>query len=74
MEAKLKNIPEVKISRPVETNGVFAIMDKRITEKLMEKHFFYIWDDETGEVRWMCSWNTQKDDIDKFINDLTALL
>ena len=74
MEAKLKDIPEVTISRPVETNGVFAIMDKKITEKLMEKHFFYVWDEETGEVRWMCSWNTKKDDIDKFITDLTALL
>lgn len=74
MESQLKEIPQVKISRPVETNGVFAILDKELTEELMKKHFFYVWDEDTGEVRWMCSWNTQKDDIDKFINDLKQLL
>lgn len=74
LASEVNKLPAVKISRPVETNGVFAILDKEVTEQLTKKHFFYIWDEETGEVRWMCSWNTTKENIDEFIKDLKTLL
>ncbi len=67
-------IDGVTISRPVETNAVFAIIPREITEKIREKHYFYIWDEESNEVRWMCSFNTRKEDIDNFIYDLSNLI
>lgn len=73
LENKLKGIKGVIISRPVETNVVFAIIHPDLCEKLMKKHYFYIWDEVTGEVRWMCSYNTTKEDIDKFVADIKAL-
>ena len=27
---------------------------------------FYVWDEATGEVRWMCSWDTTEDDVQQF--------
>lgn len=74
LEQQLKDIKEVKISRPVETNAVFAIIDSTICEKLQEKQYFYIWDEQTNEVRWMCSFNTRKEDIDLFVEDLKSLI
>jgi threonine aldolase len=74
LENKLKGIKGVIISRPVETNVVFAIIHPDLCEKLMKKHYFYIWDEVTGEVRWMCSYNTTKEDIDKFVADIKALI
>lgn len=74
LENKLKGIKGVIISRPVETNVVFAIIHPDLCEKLMKKHYFYIWDEITGEVRWMCSYNTTKEDIDKFVADIKALI
>jgi threonine aldolase len=70
LESKLMEIPDVKISRPVETNAVFAYTSKELYEKLSKKHMFYIWDEETMEVRWMCSFETKKENIDEFIEDI----
>ncbi len=74
LEKRLQEIKEVKISRPVETNAVFAILSNELSQKLKEKHYFYTWDEETGEVRWMCSFSTTKLDIDRFIEDLRDLI
>lgn len=71
--SQLKSIPAVIIARPVQTNAVFAVIPREISDKLREKHYFYTWDEESGEVRWMCSFNTKKEDIDLFIRDLKEI-
>lgn len=70
LKEELEKIPEIKISQPVQTNAVFAYISSDLYEKLSQKHMFYIWDEETMEVRWMCSFNTQKENIDEFIKDI----
>lgn len=74
LKKRLEEIPQIKISRPVETNAVFAYISKELYEKLSEKHMFYIWDEETMEVRWMCSFDTKKENIDDFIKDIKTLI
>jgi len=74
LESELKSISQVRISRPVETNAVFACLPKDLCAKLQERHCFYIWDEDTIEVRWMCSFNTRKEDIDKFVSDIKLLV
>lgn len=74
LQSELAGIKDVIISRPVETNVIFAIIPADLCEKLMKKHYFYIWDEVTGEVRWMCSFNTTKKDIDNFVSDIKELL
>ncbi len=70
----LNGIKEVKISKPVESNAVFAIIPLWLSEELNKKHYFYVWDEETNEVRWMCSFNTRKEDIDEFVADLKEII
>jgi len=70
LEQQLAGIPQIKISRPVETNAVFAVIPVDLCEKLRQNHLFYIWEEETNEVRWMCSFNTTKEDIDLFVSDI----
>jgi threonine aldolase len=74
LESQLKNIKGVNITREVRTNAVFAIIPPEICPALQEKHHFYIWDEDTGEVRWMCSFNTQKEHIDQFVKDIENLI
>ncbi len=69
----LKGISEIKISQKVESNAVFAIIPKWLTTELQKKHYFYVWDENTNEVRWMCSFNTTKEDIDTFVKDIKEL-
>jgi threonine aldolase len=73
LEEKLADIPEIKISRPVQTNVVFACISEELCHKLQKLHYFYIWDETKMEVRWMCSFNTTENDIDKFITDIKSL-
>ena len=70
----LKNLKEVEISKPVESNAVFAIIPQWLSEELHKKHYFYVWDEQTNEVRWMCSFNTTKEDIDEFVKDVKEII
>jgi len=71
---KVKNIPQVKLTGPVESNGVFAIIPQNIITQLQEEFFFYVWDEKRSEVRWMTSWDTELEDIDAFVLKLKTLL
>jgi threonine aldolase len=71
---KVKSIEQIKITQKVEANGIFAIIPKSITEPLKESFFFYNWNDETNEVRWMTSFDTTKEDINGFVSTLKNLI
>jgi threonine aldolase len=70
----LEGIEEVTISKSVDSNAVFAIIPEWLGEELHKKHYFYVWDEDTNEVRWMCSFNTTKEDIDEFVADVKAII
>lgn len=59
-------VPGVRIARPVQANGVFAVLPRAATERLRSDWYFYEWDPTAGEVRWMCSWDTTPAEIDAF--------
>lgn len=63
---KVRDIPGVVVPRPVEANAVFAILPKDVTERLQKRFRFYTWNEATGEVRWMCSFDTTEADVDAF--------
>lgn len=65
---KVKVIEGVTVTQKVEANGVFACIPKEIIQPLREKVFFYPWNETTGEVRWMASFDTTEQDIDNFVN------
>jgi threonine aldolase len=64
---QLKQIPEVKVTNEVQSNGVFVIMPNEVAEKMRDHYFFYPWDEKRSEWRLMCSWDTQEEDIGDFI-------
>lgn len=67
LESKIKNIKQITITQKVETNGVFAIIPRKLALKLQEKYPFYFWNEETSEVRFMMSFDNTKDEIDEFV-------
>jgi threonine aldolase len=66
LAAAIDGLPGVRIARPVEANGVFAVLPRAATQLLRRDWYFYEWDGATGEVRWMCSWDTTPAEIDAF--------
>ncbi len=61
-------IPGIKITQEVEANEVFAIIPRDKITILQEKCFFYVWDENASEVRWVCSFDTTESDIIEFVN------
>ena len=57
----------VQLTQPVQANGVFAILPPGAAEELQREFKFYVWNEHTGEVRWMCSWDTTEEDVDAFV-------
>lgn len=72
LAAAVGELPGVEITRPVEANGVFAVVDPAVTERLQERWPFYVWDERTGEVRWLCGWDVTPEDVDAFAADIAA--
>ncbi|MFB6317461.1 threonine aldolase family protein [Saccharicrinis sp. FJH54] len=70
---KVKDTNGVKITQKVESNGVFAIIPKAVTKPLMDAYFFYYWNENTNEVRWMTAFDTTEEDIDGFVKKLKEL-
>jgi threonine aldolase len=64
---KLKQIPEVKVTQEVQSNGVFVIIPNDVAEKIRGQYFFYPWDEKRSEWRLMCSWDTEERDIEDFV-------
>jgi threonine aldolase len=56
----------VRLTQAVQANAVFAILPPAAAERLQRDWTFYTWDEATGEVRWMCSWDTTAEDVDAF--------
>jgi len=67
---KVSEIPQIRLTQPVEANAVFAILPAEIIAELQKKFFFYVWNEMTSEVRWMTSYDTTKEDIDRFIKEV----
>jgi threonine aldolase len=68
------DLPGVRITQPVEANAVFAILPPEATERLQRDWPFYVWDEGTGEVRWMTAWDTPPEDVDAFAADVRSAL
>ena len=66
--------PAVTVPNPTEANAVFPILSELVTEKLLESYRFYVWNQATGQVRWMCAWDTTEADVDGLLAALKAVL
>jgi threonine aldolase len=71
---EMKHVKGIEITQPVESNALFFILPKEITDKLRERYFFYDWDESRNEMRLVCSWDTTEEDIRDFIGYLRTLI
>jgi len=66
-------IRDVAFSQATQSNGVFATLPDGVADELRESFRFYDWDASKNEVRWMCSFDTQPEDVDAFVAELGRL-
>jgi threonine aldolase len=74
LAGRAAELPGLAITRPVETNAVFARLPTAAVTELQRLYDFYVWDEHADEVRWMCSWDTTEADVDDFADAIERVL
>lgn len=64
----------VVIPNPTQANAVFPIFAPEVTKALQQHTRFYVWDETTGQVRLMCSWDTTEEHVDALLAQVAKLL
>lgn len=67
----LRGVPGVRLTQAVQANAIFAVLPPGVAEHLQRDWAFYTWDEVTGEVRLVCSWDTTADEVDAFGADVS---
>ena len=59
---------------PPQVNSLYPILAPSVKKQLQEWSFFWDWDEERSQVRWMTSWDTTSDDVEAFAAGIRALV
>lgn len=70
----LKQYPQIQFTQKVETNQIFFTIPSEPLKKLLERYFFYMWNEENNEARLVTSWDTTGEDIAQFEQDLKEVM
>lgn len=60
-------ITGLSFSQATDANAIFAILPPAAADRVRQSFRFYDWNPATGEVRWMCGFDTTEEDIDAFV-------
>ncbi|HST71238.1 beta-eliminating lyase-related protein [Kocuria sp.] len=66
----LADVPGVQVTQAPQANAVFAVLPADVTARMQQRYPFYVWEETTGEVRLMCSWDTSPRDVHGFLEAL----
>ena len=73
LSGKLREIPQVKIAHPVQTNQLFVQMPMTWCRALEEKGYGYLFSHHPPTLRLVCSFDTEETEMDELIRDFRAL-
>jgi threonine aldolase len=67
LAAGVEGVAGVQVTDVPQANAVFAILDPRAIAVLQDEFAFYTWNEATHQVRWMTSWASTEDEVDRFV-------
>ena len=74
LETKLKELSAVKLLFQRQANAVFAELPIPGIDAMWKRGWLFYTFIGKGGCRLMCAWDTTEADVDKFIEDLKAVL
>ena len=66
--AGLKELPGVRFTQKVESNQLFLTMPRPVIDNLLKDYFFYFWNEEENEIRFVTSFDTTEQDIEELLH------
>lgn len=73
LEAAIRNLPNVEISHPVQTNTVFARLPDAVVQGMHQRGWKFYTHVVPDTARLMTSWDTTAEDVDAFAKDLAGV-
>jgi len=70
----VRSIDRVTLAHEPAANAVFVHLPRPAISALQEWSFFWDWDHETSMVRWMTSFASTTDDVDRFVAGVRSAL
>lgn len=70
LRSELEKVSSIQFTQPTDGNILLLKMEPDMIEKLLQNHFFYIWDEMTHEIRLVTSWDTTEEDVQALISDV----
>jgi threonine aldolase len=64
------SVGNFEFTQQTEANILLLKMPEPLIKRLLENHFFYLWDDSGNEIRLVTSWDTSEKDVETFLKDL----
>lgn len=61
----LQDLSQLRLERPA-ANSLFPTIDAEVAQKLQQWSFFWPWNPHLSLYRWMTSWQTTSEDIERF--------
>ena len=74
LHERVHDIDGVELGAPPAVNSLFPRLPKDAIERLRAWSFFYDWDPAAQQVRWMTSFDTTEDDVERFAAGVRAAL
>lgn len=71
---RVKDVTGVRIFQQVQANEIFAELPIEAVPALQAAFDFYTWEEGTGQVRWVTSWDTTEADVHRFADAVARAL
>ena len=68
----LKELPEVRFTQKMESNQLFLPMPRSVIDSLLKDYFFYFWNEEENEIRFVTSFDTTEQDIEELLRAIRS--
>lgn len=65
---------EVEVVNDVQGNTIIAVLPREIIPMMQEFCYFYVWNEQKNQVRFVTSFDTTHEDVDRFIAKLVEVL
>lgn len=72
--SRVRELPGLRLTHPVQANAVFVTLPADALAALHQRFQFYDWDESAHEARWMTSFDTTAEDVDRFARAVTTVL
>ena len=72
LRRKIEETGDFEFTQPTEANIILVKFSPTLITEMLKHHFFYVWNENTHEIRLVTSWDTTEVDVEGFIQTLNT--